>query len=159
MNKAGIVKAVSDLLLIDDSEEDNEFHTIVIKLIAPRVKIHTITDSREALTCWKSGLVVTKNKSYPFPGIVFLDINMPAINGLELLEKMKAVPDSKGHFERTSIYLLSSYISPVVSELAAEKYGDLLCGFYEKPLTGQIFLDALDKHAKRQEAPSRLYLP
>jgi CheY-like chemotaxis protein len=81
---------VRKILLIDDDEDDAEVFKEAIKEIDPGAVLY-----------WYSGCE-TKNfiieKKIPFPDIVFLDINMPALSGWDCLkifretEEYKSVP-------------------------------------------------------------------
>lgn len=131
------------ILLIDDNPADNEFHELVIQDADITWKLESITDSRKALAYFKQAL--TEDDS-TLPDLVFLDINMPAITGFELLDKLREIPDPMGKLQKTKIFMLSGSQNPDDFSRAEEKYNDLIRGFRIKPLTDTIFMDIIQKH-------------
>lgn len=74
----------------DDDAEDREIFCEVIQQINPAIKVVLSKDGQEALEMLK---VHT-----PLPDLIFLDINMPRVNGVECLanlksdDRLKAIP-------------------------------------------------------------------
>jgi CheY-like chemotaxis protein len=70
------------VVLIDDDQDDHEIFTIALREAAPAVDC-TCYDSAEIalreLTSHRSAL----------PEYIFLDLNMPRMNGIQFLEKIK----------------------------------------------------------------------
>ncbi len=73
------------VLLIDDDDDSNYFHRRLLNKIDCTENIQVALDGREALNF----LNTTINKHYPPPAVIFLDINMPGMNGWEFLEEYK----------------------------------------------------------------------
>ena len=68
-----------------------------------------------------------------FPEIIFLDINMPMMDGWEFLETFKS---DFAHFaEKTKIFILSSSISPTDTERAENEKN--IVAFLAKPLNAE----------------------
>ncbi len=80
MNRNGVVH----ILLIEDDPEDIEIFTDVLLSITDRVVLTTIEDGVTALKTLKEGDL--------FPDFIFLDLNIPHMDGLELLTKVKTMP-------------------------------------------------------------------
>ncbi|AXX16160.1 response regulator [Leptospira borgpetersenii] len=73
------------ILFIDDNQDDNFFHERVIRKGNYAETVTTKQSGQDALD-------FLKNKSEnpePFPDLIFLDINMPGMNGWEFLEEYK----------------------------------------------------------------------
>jgi CheY-like chemotaxis protein len=74
--------------------------------------------------------------------IIFLDINMPCMNGWEFLDQYKKAnsydsPNSK-------IIMLTTSINPDDRQ-KADEYTNVY-GFYNKPLSGQIIAEIVDQY-------------
>jgi CheY-like chemotaxis protein len=67
------------VLLIDDDEDDNYFHSLVLKGTGVIDEIRVAENATEALSFF--------NDVNFKPELIFLDINMPGINGWEFLEE------------------------------------------------------------------------
>ena len=78
-------------VLIDDSQLDNMIAKKMLSRVAPNAEIVVFTDPNKALSYLQFELPLNTNKT-----AIFLDINMPLMNGLETLEHMKLHPDLSG---------------------------------------------------------------
>ncbi|OYU83850.1 MAG: response regulator [Flavobacterium sp. BFFFF2] len=68
-----------------------------------------------------------------FPEVIFLDINMPVMDGWDFFETFKS---EFAHFEaKTTIFILSSSINP--EDLARAKNEKCIAGFLAKPLNAE----------------------
>jgi CheY-like chemotaxis protein len=132
------MKVLNLIMLIDDNDADNEYHQMVIENSEITSHLVSLTRSQEALVYFNSCL--TQEAGLPVPDLVFLDINMPAINGFELLDKIREMPDMHNRKEKMRLFMLTSSINPDDYKLATEKYKDMISGFRIKPLTDTIFL-------------------
>ncbi len=139
------MKKVNRVLLIDDDDADNEYHELIISSTGRVEKLVSVSDSRIALKCWKDHLAETAPAG-PIPDLVFLDINMPAINGFELLDRIKQAPDPQGLKERMKIFMLTTSQNPEDYHRATKQYPDMIKGFYTKPLTTKVFEKIVDEH-------------
>ena len=132
------MKVLNLVMLIDDNDADNEYHERVIANSEIANRLQTITSSTAALmyfaSCFKDENVV------PVPDLVFLDINMPGLNGFELLDKLRGLPDPYKQRQKMKIFMLTGSLNPDDYNLANTGYRDLLSGFRIKPLTDTIFL-------------------
>ncbi len=140
------MKKLDFILLIDDNDADNEFHEIVINQAEITSRLKNITSSRQALEYLQHSLAVKGSNEYPVPDLVFLDINMPAMNGFELLDRFRELPDPHGSRSKIKIFMLTGSLNPDDYKKAMEEYGDLITGFRIKPLTDTIFLDIVQSN-------------
>ena len=74
---------VDCVLLIDDDEDDNYFHRLVLEESASVERIIIAESSIEALEYIRSGKIN--------PDIIFLDVNMPKMNGWEFVEEYEKI--------------------------------------------------------------------
>lgn len=69
------------LFLIDDDQDDREIFSEAVSICAPQIELLFASDGVEALEILGSSAVQ--------PDVIFLDYNMPRMNGLECLKKLK----------------------------------------------------------------------
>lgn len=74
--------------IIDDYPNDQEFLIDAIKEIDSSINCYTALNGQEGLRKLESDVV-------PFPSIIFLDLNMPRINGRKFLALIKDHPRFK----------------------------------------------------------------
>lgn len=72
---------MNKIFLIDDDEDDHFFFKEVIESINPALHCDTATDGKIALD--------KLNATTYLPDIIFLDLNMPVMNGFDFLIKIK----------------------------------------------------------------------
>jgi CheY-like chemotaxis protein len=70
------------LFLIDDDQDDREIFREAVAVCDQTIEIAFATDGVEALSMLASGEVE--------PDVIFLDYNMPRMNGLQCLKSLKA---------------------------------------------------------------------
>jgi CheY-like chemotaxis protein len=75
------------ILIVDDDPEDQEFLLLKIKELYPFATNITANNGKEAMD------YIEKNPPPPF--LVFLDLNMPFVNGFEFLAAYKQKPEYK----------------------------------------------------------------
>lgn len=118
------------ILIIDDDHINNFLFSRIIKLSGVSEDVETEKNASSALDALINN-IATKQK---LPDIIFLDINMPVMDGWQFLEKYKELP--KRIKERIKLYMLSSSVSHVDIEKAKE-YEDVV-DYISKPLTKEI---------------------
>jgi CheY-like chemotaxis protein len=125
-------------LLVDDDEDDKEIFCLALQRIDPAIECTTASDGLEALS-------ILKNKSY-VPGYIFLDLNMPRMNGKECLKEIKkqdhlsdvpviifSTSAAERDIEETRRLGASSFITkpPLVATLA-KKLSDIFANHHSK---------------------------
>jgi CheY-like chemotaxis protein len=135
---------IPHVLLIDDNDADNIFHEIVIKQTDIPVELTAINDSTKAIEYLERGINPENGDENLLPDIVFLDVNMPAINGFELLDRFRKIPDPYNRKKRIKFFILST--APNSGPIVPKTYGDLIRKYLPKPLTRSVFQDILNGH-------------
>lgn len=96
---------MAEIYLIDDDSLVNYLNREMIHAMAPKSQILTFESAAKALASLYSKVDLKENS---FPQWIFLDINMPFMDGWEFLEQYAQFPAS--FRSKTKIYLLSSSI-------------------------------------------------
>lgn len=74
----------NNIFLADDDCDDVEFFQYVLEKICPGCNLRVFANGQD--------LVEKLHNANTIPDIVFLDVNMPVMNGLEALEIIKKLP-------------------------------------------------------------------
>jgi len=128
-------KKLNCILLIDDDTEDNYFHQLVINEMNITERVEVALNGVEALN-------FLKNENQIQPDIIFLDINMPKMNGWEFLDAYKELrADQKA---KVLVVMLTTSVSPS-DKVKAEQFPDIV-GFNSKPLTEEMLTKILEEH-------------
>ena len=128
---------VDCILLIDDDEATNFLHKIVINRAGCANKVVAVQSGADALEF----LTTKSNSRYPQPDIIFLDINMPVMDGWEFLEEYKKL-DIECRAKKIVVMLTTS-LNPD-DRIKAEQCG-LLDDFMNKPLKAEMITELLAK--------------
>lgn len=121
------MKNIDCVLLVDDSPSTNFYNKKLIEMTREVNHIYDVENGLEALDyiCKKG-----KFKSHPRPNIIFLDINMPKMDGFEFLENYSKIPKEK-RADMIIVFLTTSNWSK--DKLKAIE-SNLIYTFLEKPL-------------------------
>lgn len=128
---------LNEVLLIDDDDIDNETHARVLRKSGCVNKITVFQYADEALTYLKS-------KPVNEVELIFLDVNMPRMNGFEFINAYEALEES-AKAQRTIVMLTTSTHPDDV--LKAEAIS-AISEFRAKPLTPEMFADIMRREFK-----------
>ena len=123
------------ILLVDDDPDDNMYHRIIIEEMNITDNIDVVLNGLEAITYLK------KNNQAP-PELIFLDINMPKMNGWEFLDQYKHL-DAKQR-ARVVIVILTTSANP--DHLKKAQQIKEVTGFETKPLSKEMMSGILKEH-------------
>ncbi len=130
-----MIKKLKCILLIDDDAEDNYFHQIVINEM-------NITEHIEVALSGEEAINFLKNENQIRPEIIFLDINMPKMNGWEFLEAYKELKsDQKA---KVVIVMLTTSENPADKKRSTQ-FPDII-GFNSKPLSEEMLTKILEEY-------------
>ncbi len=127
-------------MLVDDNINDNFFHAREIKKNNPEAIILTMNDGLAALECLKS----IKNNGDEHPDLIFLDINMPGMNGWDFLQEYNLL--DKELQSKVIIIMLST--SKNLEDEARSKTWSFISDYIKKPLTRQKMEKIIETHFK-----------
>ncbi len=128
-------KKLNCILLVDDDHEDSFYHQMVIKKMNITENIAVAENGLEALAFLK--------KENPLvPELIFLDINMPKMNGWEFLEQYKHLDAQRK--AKITIVMLTTSANP--DDIRKAREMEDVTGYKTKPLSVEILNDILEKH-------------
>ncbi|HRH47142.1 MAG TPA: response regulator [Panacibacter sp.] len=130
-----------NILLIDDDEDYLYLVSHSLAKLKLFETIHSLKSGNEALN------YITESCARPlantFPDVIFVDNQMPGMNGFAFLEKLNSIPGILK--EKLRIYMVSAF----TNEVDMERLGKYkVQGFINKPLT----LDKLKKIFSSEDA-------
>ncbi|MEP7264492.1 MAG: response regulator [Bacteroidota bacterium] len=128
-------KKLNCILLVDDDPDDNFYHQIIINELNIVNHIDVVINGIEAIAYLK------KEDRIP-PDLIFLDLNMPKMNGWEFLEKYKQLNNAKK--AKVLIVILTTSANP--DDLKRAKEIQEVTGFETKPLSKELLKGILQQH-------------
>ena len=122
---------LNSVLMIDDDEPTNFLNQMIIEKSGCTDHIKAVQSGQEALDYLTNQ--AREKSGLHGPDLIFLDINMPAMNGWEFLEKYKTLnKDQKG---KIVVVMLTTSLFPE-DKIKAQEVPEISC-FENKPLTAQ----------------------
>lgn len=121
------------ILIIDDDEINNFIAAKLIDKIPPKAQVSTCINGKQGIDYVRSKLT----NQAEFPDIIFLDINMPLMNGWEFLEEFETFKNDIN--KRVIINMLSS--SVYNDDITKAETFDTVNKFISKPLTVEKIKD------------------
>lgn len=125
-------------MLIDDNPDDNFFHERAIKKNNLASIVITKNSAKEALEL----LTTNKGNNELHPDLIFLDINMPGMNGWDFLHEYNLL--DKKMQSRAIIVMLTTSENP--DDLARAKSCPFVTDYITKPLTKEIMGNIIGKY-------------
>lgn len=126
------------ILLAEDSEDDVFLMERAFQKARLTNPLRVVSDGEQALAYLKGEGVYADRDKYPFPALLLLDIKMPRMNGLELLQAIRSDPQLR---RLVVIFLTASNLDQDVNrafDLQANSY-------LVKPSDTDGMVDTLDK--------------
>lgn len=136
------------VLLIDDDEPTNFLNKMIIEETGCVNEVKVAQSAREALDYLSGKQQMAGGANLPMPELIFLDINMPAMDGWEFLEKYdKLSPEQKASI---IVVMLTTSFNPE-DESKARKIS-YISSYRNKPLTQEIIMGILEEHFGQRES-------
>lgn len=127
-------------MTIDDDEVTNFYTRIILEESGCVNLIRLMQSGQEALEYLAKSEKGDDQVNYPSPDLIFLDINMPAMNGWEFLEEYRKMNKKS----RIIVVMLTTSLFPE-DKLRAGRIPEIT-GFENKPLTVGKLKNILEKH-------------
>lgn len=125
---------LSKILCVDDDPITLMLCKKVISKAEFSSEIDTALNGEKALL-YLENIIEEKNEDTQFPELIFLDLNMPVMNGWEFLDIFSTDKFSKV-FTNTKVIVLSSTIDP--KDIEKSKSYPMVINFLSKPITLEI---------------------
>ncbi|MEZ4772805.1 MAG: response regulator [Bacteroidia bacterium] len=124
------------LVFIDDDYPTNYYHKIIAREAEIAEDLVFFQSATEALDY----LISVNDNDGASPEVIFLDINMPGMNGWEFIKAY----EKKVSSQSSKIWMLSTSINPADKALA--DINERISGFLNKPLTVEIFNELREEY-------------
>lgn len=127
---------LKNVFLIDDDKIYQFTATMILEATGLTNRITTFLNGKDAISFLKHPNTAQNNQ---FPDIIFLDINMPVMNGWEFLEEFQVFSKTLSH--PIKIYLVSSSVDE--SDINRSKKYPAITDYVIKPLNRDIYRQLL----------------
>lgn len=122
------MKQVKNVLLIDDDKMFSMINERILNIAKFASSVKSFSSAADAL---KELKLLIKTNPDKFPDVIFLDINMPEMDGWAFLEAVKKF--SAAILKKCKIFILSSSIDG--NDIARSKTYKMVCDLIPKPLS------------------------
>lgn len=119
------------VLLIDDNDIDNFINERMVKGCGFSDVVYVNTSTRSAIEFLRNLAVNPAFTADVFPTVIFLDINMPILDGFQFLSEIEKMDFD--FVRKLRVVMLTSSINPADQEKAMKS--KLVTAFLHKPLT------------------------
>ncbi len=128
---------VYNVLLVEDNSSDEFLLRKALADFPKKLHIYTINDGQAALN-FLSDIAHDSAQSLPKPDLIFLDLHLPSVRGLDILKDIKR----RVHLNEIPVIVLSSSLN---ADDRAAAYSLQASGFIRKSFTYQEFKSQLHK--------------
>lgn len=124
---------IKTVLCVDDDPITLMLNEMVLNKASFCNELVTAKNGEEAILYFENLLITTNNDNYP--KLIFLDLNMPVMNGWEFLDTFI---EKKFHhiFKKIKIIILSSTVDP--NDIEKSKKHPIVIKFLPKPINKEM---------------------
>ncbi len=130
---------IKNILLVDDDEVANYLHQMLLQELNGFENIFIAYNGQEALSLLEENCQKVTTQPHACPDLIFLDLNMPGMDGFEFLDEMEKAPFTK---RRVHIIVVTSSDNQKDIQ-RAQSYG--IDGYVSKPLTEEKLRQILNQ--------------
>jgi CheY-like chemotaxis protein len=134
------MKELKCIMLIDDDQNDNYFHEREIKKVSLSTTVIMKDSAMVALEYLKSADMTNSLQ----PDLIFLDINMPCMNGWEFLQEYSKLDNE---LQRGVLIVMLS-TSGNIEDIERAKKFSIVSDYVTKPLTKEKMVAIINKYYK-----------
>ncbi len=140
-------KGLTSILLVDDDEATNFLHEFVIKKTNIKVVIEKVYNVKDGLDFLGRKGKFESITSYESPQIIFLDLNMPGLDGWNFLESYKSLNEELR--QNIIIVILTTSLNPD-DKLKSEQIKEVK-SFLNKPLTPKNVIEIVEQYFEEEK--------
>jgi CheY-like chemotaxis protein len=127
------------ILLVEDNEDDVFIMRRTLRRASIFIPLHLATNGHEALNYLKGVGEFADRKKFPIPSVIFLDLKLPYVHGLEVLRWIK----QESSLCQIPVAVLSSSLEDRDREKALELGAET---FLVKPPTPETLVEFFKTH-------------
>lgn len=139
---------LKNILLVDDDEITNYINSDLIKSMDITEHVSIAHNGKEALEYLIRAHEKPAPEGYIIPDLIFLDINMPVMNGFQFIENYYYML-GKQKLTTVVTMLTTSLIKEEVTQ--ALNMVHVVKGYIEKPLTREVVQELYNAHQVHQQ--------
>jgi CheY-like chemotaxis protein len=136
------------VLYVENEENDVLFMRRAFKREGLEGCLRIVATGREAMSYLTGEASHADRELYPFPVLLLLDLNLPAISGFEMLSWLRQQPQS--HLRELPVVIFSSS-ARVEDRMRAQELG--ASDYLQKPTSGAQFLQVVQELKRKWLAP------
>jgi CheY-like chemotaxis protein len=89
------MRGTTTILLVEDDPKDAQLADFALQKILPGVMLSFVSDGIQAVRYLSGELPYADREKYPFPDVVLLDLQLPLMDGFDVLRWIRRQPDLK----------------------------------------------------------------
>ncbi len=137
------MKKLNCILLIDDNAHTNFFNKRIIQKLGLAEEVYAAENGKLGLDyITHQGKFNVVEKQFPKPDLIFLDINMPVMDGWEFLSEYHNLPAE----QKADILLIMLTTSPNPDDMDKALALPDVDGFRRKPVTAEMLTDIMEEY-------------